>query len=371
MAGLYLHIPFCKQACHYCDFHFSTSFNHKNELIAALKREILLQKDFLDHEPIETIYFGGGTPSVLNASELESIINSISNNYALVDDLEVTLEANPDDLHRAYLQDLKRTSINRLSIGIQSFSDADLKWMNRAHTAQEAESCVKSAQDTGLENISIDLIYGLPAMSLSDWHTSLEQAFALQIPHLSAYCLTVEPKTALASFIQNGKSAMPNEGLAADHFTALMDSAHAYGFIHYEISNFCQPGKRSKHNSNYWLGVPYLGIGPSAHSHKGKIRQWNVANNAKYLAALAKNEIPCEQEELTEIQQLNEYLMIALRTIEGINVAKIAQRYVEQVQDVVVNYAQQDYLCLEEGHIKLTKKGKFYADKIASDLFIV
>lgn len=371
MAGLYLHIPFCKKACHYCDFHFSTSFNHKSELIAALKKEIVLQKDFLGTESIESIYFGGGTPSLLNASELDSIITSISNNYALAADTEITLEANPDDLSAAYLKNLTKTSINRLSIGIQSFFDTDLQWMNRAHTAQEAESCVKRAQDTGLDNISIDLIYGLPEMSLQHWQKNMDQAFALAVPHLSAYCLTVEPRTALATFIKKGKSAMPNEHLASDHFSALMDYADLHGFIHYEISNFCQPGKKSRHNSNYWQGVPYLGIGPSAHSYKGTTRQWNVANNSKYLAALAKNEIPFERELLTETQQLNEYLMISLRTIEGIDLRKIGAPYLDQISIVLADYEQQEFLHREGNAIKLSRKGRFYADKIASDLFIV
>jgi len=315
MAGIYIHIPFCKQACYYCDFHFSTSLKYKDELIQALIKEIKLQKDYLAGETVETVYFGGGTPSVLNADEINILLNTITNLHTVSANAEITLEANPDDLSKEKLQALRQTSLNRLSIGIQSFFDEDLAWMNRAHRANEAESSVKRAQDTGFENITADLIYGYPLLTDQKWKYNLDKIFALDIPHVSSYSMTVEPRTALASFIKTKKQQPMDEQQSAEQFILLMDAMQAHGFEHYEISNFCKPGNYSRHNSNYWKGVKYLGLGPSAHSYNGETRQWNVANNAKYIVALEKSEIPAETETLSEANRLNEYIMTSLRTM--------------------------------------------------------
>ncbi len=371
MAGIYIHIPFCKQACYYCDFHFSTSLKYKSELINALKAEIALQKDFLTDKTISTIYFGGGTPSLLSDSEIQSLIDTVALHYNITDDAEITLEANPDDLDTVTLKALRNTATNRLSIGVQSFIAYDLKWMNRAHTTSEAESSIKRAQDMGFENITIDLIYGLPHLTITDWQSNLEKAFQLQIPHFSAYCLTIEPKTALANFIQKGTYKMPNDDWAIAHFELLMDAAAAKGYDHYEISNFCLPNRQSKHNSNYWAGVPYLGIGPSAHSYQLPIRQWNIANNAAYIAAIEDHKIPCEKEILTPQQQSNEYLMVALRTQNGANITLLLPEHQQAIEPIISTFIGNGWIKLEQKHLQLTRSGKLYADKIASDLFLL
>lgn len=370
MAGIYIHIPFCRKACHYCDFHFSTRLDHQEELLAALKKEILLQRDFLTDRYISTLYFGGGTPSLLSPDALQVLIDTVAGSYTLASDAEITLEANPDDLDIAYIKQLRKSAINRLSIGIQSFVDEDLQWMNRNHTAQQAESSVKRAQDAGISNISIDLIYGLPKMSVQHWQGNLQKAISLETPHLSAYCLTVEPQTALAHFIHSGKSVAPDEQLANAHFQLLMDQSVLAGFLQYEISNFCQPGMESRHNSNYWKGVSYLGIGPSAHSYQENKRRWNIRNNREYIRSLSDGLIPFEEESLTELQQINEYLMVSLRTQGGIEEKRI-QAYREVLKPTIQKYLEQGWLLTDGSHIRLSTSGKFYADHIASDLFIV
>ncbi|RYE16568.1 MAG: radical SAM family heme chaperone HemW, partial [Sphingobacteriaceae bacterium] len=257
MAGIYLHIPFCKRACHYCDFHFSTSFQYKTEILQALKQEIILQKQYLQNEEIETIYFGGGTPSVLETAEINALLDTVFSNFKVNAEAEITLEANPDDLSPQKIKSLKQTPVNRFSIGVQSFFEEDLIWMNRAHNAVEAFTSIKTAQDYGFENITIDLIYGYPLLSNDKWQYNLEQFFRLKIPHLSAYSMTVEPQTALASFISKKKQPAMNEEQSAAQFEFLMDQIEQHGFEHYEISNFCMPGQFSRHNSNYWAGIKY------------------------------------------------------------------------------------------------------------------
>jgi oxygen-independent coproporphyrinogen-3 oxidase len=372
MAGIYLHIPFCKQACHYCDFHFSTSLKYKDELVQALVNEIQLQKNYLVNETVKTIYFGGGTPSLLSADEINLLINTITNLHTVATDAEITLEANPDDLDKAKLQALRQTPVNRFSIGLQSFFDEDLQWMNRVHRAGEAEASVKRAQDIGFENITVDLIYGYPLLTEQKWKNNLAKVFELGVPHVSAYSMTVEPQTALASFIRNKKQPAMNEQQSAEQFNLLMDEMAAKGFEHYEISNFCKPGHYSRHNANYWRGVKYLGIGPSAHSYNGEARQWNIANNAKYIQSIQTNTLPVEIEELTEANRLNEYIMTSLRTIWGLDLDKlnaIAGGTAGILIKEAVPFLEKEWITKKDNIITLTQTGKLYADHIAAELF--
>ncbi|MGY3213244.1 radical SAM family heme chaperone HemW [Mucilaginibacter sp. HD30] len=372
MAGIYLHIPFCKQACYYCDFHFSTSLKYKDELLQALIKEISLQKNYLQGQTIETIYFGGGTPSILHESELNRLLDAIQSNHLIVSGAEITLEANPDDLDKAKINALRQTPINRFSIGIQSFFDDDLLWMNRVHRGDEAEESVKRAQDAGFENITIDLIYGYPLLSEYKWKTNLDKTFELGVPHVSAYSMTVEPKTALASFINKKVYPPLNEQQSARQFEQLTDAMATHGFEHYEISNFCKPGHYSRHNANYWRGVEYLGIGPSAHAYNGDSRQWNVANNAKYIHAIEHNIIPAEVEVLTEENRLNEYIMTSLRTMWGLDLEKlnaIAPASATVLLKAAYSYFDRGWITQKENIIYLTQTGKLYADAIAADLF--
>jgi oxygen-independent coproporphyrinogen-3 oxidase len=372
MAGIYIHIPFCKQACYYCDFHFSTSLKYKDDLLQALIKEITLQKNYLNGDSIETIYFGGGTPSILSADELNLLIGTITRLHTVSANAEVTIEANPDDLNKAKLQSFLKTDINRFSIGIQSFFDEDLVWMNRVHRGADAEASVKRAQDTGFENLTVDLIYGYPFLNDQKWKYNLDKVFELGIPHVSSYSMTVEPKTALASFIQKKKQPAMDDQQSAEQFILLMDAMQSQSFEHYEISNFCKPGRYSRHNSNYWKGVKYLGIGPSAHSYNGETRQWNVANNAKYIQALETGAIPAETELLTEADRLNEYVMTSLRTMWGLDLDKlnsIAPGSSVELLLAAKKYFDNQWVEQKDEIIYLTQMGKLYADNIASGLF--
>ncbi|MES2277777.1 MAG: radical SAM family heme chaperone HemW, partial [Bacteroidota bacterium] len=372
MAGIYIHIPFCKQACHYCDFHFSTSLKYREEMVHALIKEITLQKHYLDGQTIETIYFGGGTPSLLSAGEIGQIIDTITGLHTVTSDAEITLEANPDDLHQQAVQALRQTPVNRFSIGIQSFFDEDLLWMNRAHRSDEAASSVMRAQDAGFENITVDLIYGYPLLTDTKWQQNMDKVFGLEVPHVSAYSLTVEPRTALASFIKNKKQPPVNDQQSAEQFLSLMDAMALKGFEHYEISNFSRPGHYSRHNTNYWRGVKYLGIGPSAHSFNGDTRQWNIANNAKYLAELAEGTIPAETEILTEENRLNEYVMTSLRTIWGLDLQKL-ESIAAGTKPILLKEANpffdKGWLHRDGDILTLTQSGKLYADHVAGELF--
>jgi oxygen-independent coproporphyrinogen-3 oxidase len=378
MPGIYIHIPFCKQACHYCDFHFSTSLQNKKSFLSALEKEIELQKNFFEKESstiINTIYFGGGTPSLLSYDELAVIFEKLNKYFTISPTAEITLEANPDDLNSAKLKELANSPINRLSIGIQSFYEDDLKWMNRAHNAEQAISSVKGAQDKGLENITIDLIYGVPTLDNSKWKNNLQKAFELSVPHVSAYCLTVEPRTALADMIKKKKVLNINEQQSIEHFSILVNEMKQHNFVQYEISNFCKNEKYSKHNSNYWKGESYLGLGPSAHSFDGKNRQWNVSNNALYINSLTNNKIPFELEELSEKQRYNEYILTSLRTMWGTSLNHIEKAFGEEyvqhcLKEAQVYFSNLD-LMEQEKKLLLTDKGKLIADKIASDLFII
>lgn len=372
MAGIYIHIPFCKQACHYCDFHFITSLKHKDALLDAIIKELNLQKGYLGGETIETIYFGGGTPSLLASDELNRILGGITTLHTVASDAEITLEANPDDLDKEKIQALRQTDVNRLSIGIQSFFDEDLTWMNRAHRAQEAESSVKRAQDAGFENITADLIYGYPLLTSQKWKYNLDKLFELGIPHLSSYSMTVEPRTALASFIKTKKQPPMDDQQSAEQFLYLAEQTKEHGFEHYEISNFCRPGHYSRHNSNYWKGVKYLGIGPSAHSFDGETRQWNMANNAQYIRTLSEGNIPAEREILTETDRLNEHIMTALRTMWGLDLdklEKIAGGSSTELLRAGNEFFEKNWLVRQGNTLFLTSNGKLYADHIASSLF--
>ena len=373
MAGIYIHIPFCKQACHYCDFHFSTLLQNKFSFLNALKKEITLRKKYLENEMISTIYFGGGTPSLLSKIELMDIFDTLNQHFMIHPEAEITLEANPDDLTELKINELKDTPINRLSIGIQSFYDEDLKLMNRAHSSDEALKAVKLALSNGFENITIDLIYGIPTLTHHNWRNNLQIAFALNIKHISAYCLTVEPKTVLAQQVKIGSVKNVDEQHSSEQFEIMLDAMHSNDFVQYEISNFCKDGAYSKHNSSYWLKEKYLGLGPSAHSFNGSSRQWNISNNALYIQSLDKGELNFEKEELTINQSYNEYILTSLRTIWGIDLDYLERAFgsgylsffIEEVQP----YIQSGHVLNEEKKIYLSDKGKLIADKISSDLF--
>ncbi len=375
MAGIYIHIPFCKQACHYCDFHFSTNLKYKDAMIQALLRELDLRKNYLSAEYIDTIYFGGGTPSLMEEKDISAVLKKIYQLYPINSNPEITLEANPDDLNAKNLKSFQHIGINRLSIGVQSFIQRDLEWMNRAHTSNEALDSIKRAQDIGLENISIDLIYGIPGLSDKEWKENIQQAIELEIKHISSYALTVEKGTALGSWVSKGRVKSPDEEQAAAQFELLMDEMAANGFEHYEISNFCKPGFHSRHNSSYWEAKKYLGIGPSAHSFNKHSRQWNVANNHQYIDQLDRGVLPATVEELSMENQLNEYLMISLRTNKGINLTYIRDEFGSEILETLEKnfepFLEQKLLSLENNFCKTTKAGKLMADKIASDLFIL
>ena len=372
MSGIYIHIPFCKQACHYCDFHFSTSMKKKDEMVLALAKEIQMRKSEFENEVVETIYFGGGTPSRLTIADLRLQMDSIYKNYKVAENPEITLETNPDDLSEDYLIELSKIGINRLSIGIQSFFEDDLQLMNRAHDSAEARKCLEIATQY-FDNISLDLIYGIPGMSNEKWRQNIETALSFGIPHISSYALTVEPKTALNKLIQTGKIDKPKDEVAEAHFQILVETLEANGFIHYELSNFGKENYFSKNNSAYWLGKKYLGIGPSAHSYDGISRSWNVSNNAIYLKSLEENKLPNEIEILSKSDRYNEYIMTGLRTIWGVSLDRIADEfgneYFDYLQKQARKFIDDELLFVENKILKPSPKGKFLTDGIASDLF--
>ena len=392
MSGIYLHIPFCKQACHYCDFHFSTSLKKKEELVQAIATELTLRKNEIN-DPIETIYFGGGTPSLLTIEELQFLITTIYDNFEVINAPEITLEANPDDLASpmpfdnesgTIYESYRAIGINRLSIGIQSFYEDDLNLMNRAHNAEEAENCLLEAS-CYFDNITIDLIYGMPYMSNEKWLSNIKKALSFGVSHISSYALTVEPKTALASFIAKGKIDVPKDAVAHEHFQILVDTLEKNGLVHYELSNFGKPNYFSKHNTSYWLGKSYLGVGPSAHSFNGSQRCWNIANNTKYINSIQDKILPIERETLSVVDRYNEYVMTGLRTIYGVSLSKVRNDFGELFESHVKKESQkfidQGLLVItsETSHssdiqsqkLYTTQKGKFLCDGIASDLFVV
>ncbi|MFI5132906.1 MAG: radical SAM family heme chaperone HemW [Chitinophagales bacterium] len=368
MAGIYVHIPFCRQACHYCNFHFSTSLRYKNELVTALLKETELQKNYLENDKIETIYFGGGTPSLLPAADLRLQLKKIQSSFTVLPDAEITLEANPDDIADEKLAEWKESGINRLSIGIQSFFNEDLKWMNRAHNAEQAVGSLQLATRY-FNNITIDLIYGHPLLSDEKWKQNVEMAINFNIPHLSCYALTVEPKTPLYKMIREHKSEDVNPDRQSEQFLLLMQWLEDAGYEHCEISNFARPGFRSRHNSSYWQRKKYLGIGPSAHSFNSTSRQWNISNNSIYIESLGKGIIPFEKEELTATQHLNEYIMISLRTMEGLDLRKPEEAVSNELRAASRKYVESGLMKEENNFLILTKEGKLLADGIAAALF--
>lgn len=383
MAGIYIHIPFCRKACHYCNFHFSTSLHRKKELLQAMETEISHKKlppGVLPERHIQTIYFGGGTPSLLELTELTAILDALKSRFTIDPGAEITLEANPDDITVEKLAGWKEVGINRLSIGIQSFFEDDLQWMNRAHNAGQAKESIALAKANGFDNLTIDLIYGTPTLTDEQWKTNMETALSLGVNHISCYALTVEENTALNHFIKKGKVPPVDEAKQERHFNLLIDFMEKAGFEHYEISNFARPGFRSKHNSNYWSGNPYYGFGPAAHSFDGSnIRWWNVANNSIYISQQLDDKPAFEHEILQPAQRLNERIMTSLRTSEGLSFntetkqiegVAVSEKVFDAFRQQINNYIQQALLKEEAGRITLTQKGKLFADGIAAQLFM-
>lgn len=380
MAGLYLHIPFCKQACNYCNFHFSTSLKYKQEMVQAIGQEILLRQDYLADKTLDSIYFGGGTPSLLDAEELDYLFGCIRSAFTLKEGIEITLEANPDDFSEAKLRVWQASPINRLSIGIQSFSDDDLRFMNRAHNASEATQCLTLARAYGFDNLTVDLIYGAPTTSDAVWQTNVQTLLDHQVPHISCYALTVEPRTALDHQIRKGLVPPVVEEQAARQFEQLMGWLTAAGYLHYEISNFARPGHLAQHNSSYWQSRHYLGVGPSAHSFNGHSRQWNVANNAFYLQALrartapdhdpaAANQALFEMEILSPADQYNEAVMTGLRTMWGVDPTRFPAPFQQHFLAHIPPLVADGLVELRHENYVLTPAGRLLADGIASDLF--
>jgi oxygen-independent coproporphyrinogen-3 oxidase len=373
MAGFYIHIPFCAQQCTYCDFHFSTTFDtYRSQMIAAICTEIQLRKTENEQQSITTIYFGGGTPSILTSQELEQLIGTIAQHYHLLDAVEITLECNPDDCSLEHLTAWKRIGISRLSIGIQSFQSEQLAWMNRTHSGEEAKTAVQLARQVGFNEVSVDLIYGLPDLSTEDWRKQLQQVIALDVDHISAYCLTVEQKTTLAAWVKSGKIRPLSDDLQSEQFELLVAELAANGFEQYEISNFASKQRYSKHNTAYWQGIPYVGVGPSAHGFDGNTRYWNKANNAQYMQSLAKNELLETRETLSLTDQFNELIMLGLRTKWGVNKSQLVelQPLTDQWLRQKNQYLAQDMLIETETHLLLTHAGRLLADAIAADLFV-
>lgn len=374
MSGIYVHVPFCRQPCHYCNFYFVVSQKQAQRYLAALRREATLQADYLPTRDVDTIYLGGGTPSVLGVSAIGAILAAIRSQFTPARGAELTLEANPDDLSPALLSGLAQLGFNRLSIGIQSFHDRDLTALNRAHSASEGVAAVQRAQAHGFGNLSIDLMFALPGMRLADWAENIERAIALGVPHISCYSLVVEPHTALATQVRRGLVQQASQELRVAHFELLMDRLAAAGYEQYELTNFCKPGYASRHNSSYWQGTPYLGLGPTAHSFNGVSRQWNVRSLQKYVAALEQDSLACEVETLSPTDRINETLMTELRTAQGLNLSALGARFGKQQATRVCVHAApaitNGWLVIEGDHLRLTREGKLRADAICGELFL-
>ena len=375
MNSIYIHIPFCKSVCYYCDFHFTVSFKHKDSLVKALITELHYRKEYLNDGTIESIYFGGGTPSVLMPQELELLLNKIYSGYKVSSNAEITIEVNPNDITVNYLQSLLKIGFNRVSIGIQSFFDDDLLWMNRRHNAKEAENSVKLCQDNGFSNLNIDLLYGLPNKSESHLAENLKIFNSLQIPHLSAYHLTIENKTVFGYRKRKGTLSETEEDKSLEEYNILTKELKKSGYVHYEISNFCKDSFFSKHNLNYWNKGKYIGIGPSAHSYDGKSRRWNVSVNTKYINSIEKNEKYYEEELLTENEHFNDYLLTGLRTMWGIDTSIIketfGEKFLTHLEKELLPFINSDSLVVNNKKIILTEKGMFISDRIISSLFVV
>ena len=373
MGGVYLHIPFCRQACHYCDFHFSTSLKYRDRMVDTIGRELELRQAELSGE-VATIYFGGGTPSLLLPEQIAYFLNEIHKHFSVVSRPEITLEANPDDMNGELLRAWKKAGINRLSIGVQSFFEEDLIWMNRAHNAAQAESSVKEAMEV-FDNISVDLIYGLPEQKEGRWEQNLDKALGMQVPHLSCYALTVEPGTALNHFIETKQSKPVDEEQAWKDYNLLLDKTEKEGYINYEFSNFGRLGYFCENNQAYWSGKPYLGVGPSAHSFDGLTRSWNVSHNLHYMKGIEAGDLPLDRETLTLANRFNEYVMTRLRTASGISLSEVSSRfgpkYVDYLLDQARGHLTQHLLFRDEDKLMVSRKGKFLTDGISSDLFLL
>lgn len=372
MAGIYIHIPFCRQACNYCNFHFTTSLHYRKELVNALSIETEKEREYFGGEIVETIYFGGGTPSLLENKDIDQLLASIRENYIVAPDVEITLEANPDDINMDKIRGWKNSGINRLSIGIQSFFEEELRWMNRAHTTLQAIQSLKLAKEH-FDNITIDLIYGSPISNDQIWKQNIDMAVNFGISHLSCYALTVEEKTPLSKLISTKKLADVDPDKQARQFLLLMKWMREKGYEHYEVSNFARPGYRSLHNSSYWKGEKYLGLGPSAHSYNGTERRWNIANNNQYIQSINEGSPKRESETLTAAQQLNEYIMISLRTLEGLDINEVEKNWgpeeVNRVKSSAEKFICQDLIRINGAHLQLTDEGMLKADGIAAALF--
>jgi len=373
VAGIYLHIPFCKQQCTYCDFHFSTTFEaYREEMVNSIARELVSRVSYLEDKPIETIYFGGGTPSILRKDEIAKLLETINSTFQVNPNAEISLEANPDDISVDSLKEWKELGINRLSIGLQSFKEDDLRWMNRAHTVDEAQNCVRLAQSEGFDNLTVDLIYGLPNLTLEEWRNHVRTVIDFDVPHISAYCLTVEEKTVLHKLVKTGKIDSVSDDTQGEQFLELLKMLEAKEYQQYEISNFSKPGFESKHNGNYWKGKWYLGVGPSAHSFNGTSRRWNIANNRRYLKAIEEETTCSETEELSVENQFNERILIGLRTILGVNLNELeaVSTPPKAFYDKMGSFIESNWMIRQNSAISLTKEGRLRADYIASELFI-
>ncbi len=374
MAGIYIHIPFCKQKCTYCDFHFSTSFEkYRSAMIDAICLELVNRKEYLKNAVIKSIYFGGGTPSLLLKDELHQILNTVNTHFNVASTIELTIETNPDDVFDENLEMWKAAGINRLSIGLQSFKSEDLKWMNRAHTDEESLHCVQKAQKYGFKNSTIDLMYGLPNLTNEEWKSHILTAVNLGVTHISAYCLTIEENTVLNKLIQDKTIVPASENQQSEQFTILVETLEEQGFEQYEISNFCKSNCEAIHNSNYWKSEPYLGVGPSAHSFNGTERSWNIRNNSKYIQFINEGTAHFESETLTKQDRYNEMLLTGLRTKYGVQLNRLNDiigldnSFERKIQELV----DDELMLRNENVIVLTKNGRLMADRIASDLFIV
>lgn len=375
MAGIYIHIPFCKQACYYCDFHFSTNQEIQSELVKAIATELKLQADYLGKEKVQTIYFGGGTPSLLNNNELAYLLEVIRSKFQVDASSEITLEANPDDLTPSKLHEIAQAGVNRLSIGIQSFHPDILTFLNRAHDSVAAVTSFQEARKAGFKNITIDLIYAIPGETIEQWKEDIRKALELNPDHVSCYSLTIEEKTVFGKRFSTGKLKATEDDVAATHLEILMEELEQAGYEHYEVSNFSKPGFRSKHNSNYWNQVKYLGVGPSAHSYDGHSRQFNISNNHLYLKSIQKGVVPFEREQLSKENRINEYILTSLRTSWGTNLKKMKDDFgfdmLRENRVYLSTIIGNGWAILESDVLRLTRKGKLLADKISSDLFVM
>jgi len=374
VAGIYIHIPFCKHKCNYCNFYSLASSRHLDQIAFSLNEELNQRKEYLENQSVETLYFGGGTPSLLRDSDIKSIIDTIRVLFTVEKDVEITLEANPDDLSPEKLNELKNAGINRLSIGIQSFRQEDLQYLSRTHTSDQVAQCISDAKQAGFTNLSIDLIYGIPTLTNEDWEENLLKAFSYGIPHISAYSLTVENKTPLEVMIRKGKTKQPDENLSVSQYTILTKLMQQHGYEHYEISNFCLPGAYSRHNTAYWQNKPYLGVGPSAHSYNGVSRQWNVAHITAYMESVASGQVTSEYEVLSLLTQYNEYIMTSLRTMWGCDLSLVKQKFgADRAENLLLDalpFIEAKQMIFQEGKLILTQEGRLFTDGISASLFL-